>query len=187
MTFKATTAMSAAIALMLLTPGNANAAPLRHDLKPEASIEREFIECEGVDHSTPPQAIRLGTQLGAGITEPLTPDLRIVLAENGKPVPESAVAIRHMDNGQSLLLDASGNEVEELVSKDSKRNRRGIIPEEAKEIIAACLGVAWQSGPLAEAIFREVFTVRGAIKFLVRRIGLGAAIGCVGGIIWHYL
>lgn len=129
--------------------------------------------------------------MGAGITEPLTDKLRTTLTENGLTVPSSAVGIRHLDTGESVFVDGDGKNVGSLSKqKDDKKltvQPYGIIPGEAKRIIGACLGFSWQSGPLAEAIFREVTDVRTAVKFIIRRVGLGAAIGCVGGIIWEYI
>ncbi|QPK83158.1 hypothetical protein G7Y29_10060 [Corynebacterium qintianiae] len=91
-------------------------------------------------------------------------------------------------------MDKDGGNAGSLSAQNSSHSESepsitfyGILPDEVKRIIGACLGFSWESGPLAEAIFREVYDVRTAVKFVIRRIGLGAAIGCVGGIIWEYI
>lgn len=146
-----------------------------------------FQECANSPGNKVPEALPIGLEYGPGITKPLTDELKGKFEAHGKSVPGGASAIRHLDDGQSIYLNSDGKSVGELTPKNSARVTRGLIPPEAKEIIGACLGVAWESGAIAEAVFREVTLVQTAVKFVIRRIGLGAAIGCVGGIIWHYI
>ncbi|MBG9332597.1 hypothetical protein I4J42_01695 [Corynebacterium belfantii] len=146
-----------------------------------------FQECANSPGNEVPEALPIGLEYGPGITESLTDELKVNLEANGKSVPSEASAIRHLDDGQSIYLNSDGKSAGELTPKNSTRAKRGLIPQKAKEIIGACLGFSWESGPLAEVIFREVTSVKTAVKFVIRRIGLGAAIGCVGGIIWHYI
>ncbi len=153
--------------------------------------ERKFHKC-AKSGSKAPEAIAVGSNLGPGITEPLSKELRSKLQENDSPAPSTAVGVRHLDSGESVFVDKEGNDIGSLSkgSSDSATQVQPyglVFPDEAKRILGACLGFSWESGPIAEAIFREVTNVKTAVKFVVRRIGLGAAIGCAGGIVWEYI
>lgn len=153
----------------------------------------EFVPCAADPNAGVPANNRAGEAYGPGISEELTADLRDAvntgLSEEGNPgLSDDAVSLRYLDDGRIIALDADDVEVQQLSAADRDEvSPQAVIPQEAKEIIGACLGFSWESGPLAEQIFREVTSVDKAIKFIIRRVGLGAAIGCVGGIIWHYI
>ncbi len=152
--------------------------------------DRQFQACASGDAETP-EALPVGEALGPGITEPLDNELRTSLIDNGFTVPASAVGVRHLDSGESVFVNSGGDNLGTLSGESAGTlevaQPAGVIPAEAKRIIGACLGFSWATGPAAEAIFREVTSVKKAVKFIIRRIGLGAAIGCVGGIIWEYI
>lgn len=180
------------IPLAPVATATAEAAPHSPE-KSEVVSAREFQTCAR-GSGNPPVAMHEGEGLGDGITEPLSSDLRIAMEKNGFVVPASAIGIRHLDSGESVFVDKDGGNAGSLSAQNSNHSESepsitsyGILPDEAKRIIGACLGVSWESGPLAEAIFREVYDVRTAAKFLIPRVGLGAAIGCAGGIIWEYI
>ncbi|MEJ4112936.1 hypothetical protein ACGE24_07640 [Corynebacterium kroppenstedtii] len=65
------------------------------------------------------------------------------------------------------------------------------VHDEIKAVVGACLGVGVVGGTtwkaLGEDVLVQLTTWRGAVKFVVRRIGLAAAVSCMGGIVWHYI
>ncbi|WP_420174397.1 hypothetical protein [Luteococcus sp. OSA5] len=60
------------------------------------------------------------------------------------------------------------------------------VKDEVKRIIKACLGVGVVSGMTFEQLVQWLATPQNAAKFVIRRIGLAAAIGCIGGVIFEY-
>lgn len=196
---------SIAMSLAILLPTAAICTPAEADSSPSApgsqatsshdntASQRTFHHCTARPNQPVPRAISLGDQYGPGISEPLTDHLRSQVDEGRATVkkenlPASAAALRYLDDGRILAVDHRGEEVSEISKASSGTTLRGVVlPDKAKEIIGACLGFSWEGGPLAEAIFRSVYDVKTAIKFLVRRLGLGAVIACAGGIVWHYL
>lgn len=196
---------SIAMSLAILLPAEAICAPAEADSSPSSpgslatsprdnsTIRNNFHHCTARPNQPVPRAISLGDQYGPGISEPLTDHLRSQINEGLATVekenlPASAAALRYLDDGRILAVNDRGEEVSEISEASSGTALRGfVLPDKAKEILGACLGFAWEGGPLAEAIFRSVYNVETAIKFLVRRLGLGAVIACAGGIVWHYL
>ncbi|WP_125197060.1 hypothetical protein [Corynebacterium bovis] len=196
---------SIAMSLAIVLPAAAICAPAEADSSPSApgslatsprdnsTSRNNFHHCTARPNQPVPRAISLGDQYGPGISEPLTDHLRSQINEGLATVekenlPASAAALRYLDDGRILAVNDKGEEVSEISEASSGTALRGfVLPDKAKEILGACLGFAWEGGPLAEAIFRSVYNVKTAIKFLVRRLGLGAVIACAGGIVWHYL
>lgn len=200
-----TACKSIAMSLAILLPTAAICAPAEADSSTSApgsaatsprdkTTSRDiFHHCAARPNQPVPRAISLGDQYGPGISEPLPDHLRFQVDEGLESVkkealPASAAALRYLDDGRILAVDHRGEKVSEISGASSGTALRGVVlPDKAKEILGACLGFAWEGGPLAEAIFRSVYNVKTAIKFLVARLGLGAVIACAGGIVWHYL
>ncbi|WKD56829.1 hypothetical protein CAPI_01275 [Corynebacterium capitovis DSM 44611] len=79
-------------------------------------------------------------------------------------VPASAIGIRHLDTNESVFVDSAGSNVGSLSQQHNARTQTqpsvsvyGLVPEEAKRIIGACLGCAWEGGPLTEGRFPRSF------------------------------
>lgn len=159
----------------------------------EKQIEAtEFQECATGDFPVP-ESTSDGDQYGPGISEKITDEVREIvndgLTSTGRlALPEEAEALRYLDDGAILILD----ENEEILGEITRYQPRSLvrtkgINQEAKDLIEACLGLGVFSGQAAEQAAQALTSPQNAVKFIVRRIGVGAAVGCAGGIIWHYL
>ncbi len=187
-----TTAIAATLCLTLA--GEAHAAPAGQSTAQSPTDSTDsFVPCaQDVDSPVPTNTFE-GEQYGPGISEEVTEELRKTLdtglTNSGRAaLPDDAASLRYLDNGEILVLDSEGEKVDEITNDGQPLiQARGVIPQEAKDIIEACLGLGVFSGGLAEELARQVSSVQTAIKFIIRRIGFGAAVGCVGGIIWHYV
>lgn len=207
-------ALSLSCALGLVVPaGSASAAVPSVRAVEVPSLNVAFQPCQGVRNGSIPRVINVGESLGAGVTESLTPQMRLEirrgLVGSGRPDPRNLFAVRHLDSGEILLLDEQGRVISRLgghhadssgavgfgpVRRDRDRpgdpgpGNPGInYRKEVKRIVGACLGVGSVSGMTFEQLVRWLATPSTAVKFVVRRIGLAAAVGCIGGIIWEYL
>lgn len=149
-------------------------------------------------------------------TEPLTDQQRIeinaALKEVGKkPVGQAASKLKYFDDGKVLAVDGSGSTVSVLSTGNSTVGSvsaviaspssgsaagesasgnvaaKGVIPNEVKEIIGACLGFGSTGALSFEALVQKLATPANAAKFVVRRLGVFGAVSCAGGIIWKYI
>lgn len=152
----------------------------------------EFQECVTGEFPVP-ESTTDGEKYGAGISEKITDDVREIVNEGltstgREALPDEAYALRYLDSGAILVLDKD----EELLGEITRYQPRSLIRdkginEEAKGIIEACLGIGLHSGALTEELTQALASPRNAAKFVIRRIGVGAAVGCAGGIIWRYV
>ncbi|WP_404287173.1 hypothetical protein [Glutamicibacter arilaitensis] len=149
-----------------------------------------------------PTTSDLGAMLGPGISEELTSGQIKMLnqsrvSQGKKPFAGDFTGIRYFDSGRIVSLDSSGRVIEELASSDvasgfviSDKESPGNFAQvasftsEAKRVLKACLGL---DALTIEALVQELATPKNAVKFVVRRIGVFAAVACAGGIIWEYI
>ena len=162
-----------------------------------------FENCSASGSASPAQKTSLGADLGDGISEIVTDELRAVvnqgLSSVGKaPLKPETAALRYLANGKILAVDSSGHELAELSGADTPNPESATSspsaiaqPEsvwsEVKRIIGACLGFGGAGVMGFEQLVRWLGNPRNAIKFVIRRLGLFGAISCIGGIIWEYI
>lgn len=127
-----------------------------------------------------------------GGTERLMPGDREAINQSlgYEAVPAEAVSLRF--TGEKIeVLDAEGAVIP--VSAGQQAPRPGQVQaagvgDEIKRVVGACLGIDFFGAVTAwEAIESQVNTWNKAAKFVLRRVGLIAALSCGGGIFAEYL
>lgn len=152
-----------------------------------------------------PKAIKLGSNLGPGISERIDKATLQVLntsmkAAEKKPLPSNVYAVRYLDSGRIVALNKKGAVVQEISAATSSNvaapgleaggklfAAKAILHPEVKRIIGACLGFGGAGGMGFEALVRYLANPINAAKFVIRRIGIAGAISCIGGVIWLYI
>ncbi|MFW9239209.1 hypothetical protein [Corynebacterium striatum] len=144
----------------------------------------------------------LGEGTGPGKSEELSSDelkqANEGLAKAGRgTLPDSTVALRYYDDGTTGAIDKNGNVIQKLNDTDNvSSDGAGAVTtysvhDEIKSVVGACLGVGAGGGTtwkaLGEDVLIQLTSWRTAVKFVIRRIGLMAAVSCMGGIVWHYV
>lgn len=93
------------------------------------------------------------------------------------------------DGGITATLDDAKQDVQVRAANDPSTWDK--VHEEIKRAVGACLGVGVQGGTtwaaLGENVLVQLTSWRTAVQFVVRRIGLAAAVSCLGGIVWEYV
>lgn len=164
-----------------------------------------FQECLTLQRGEVAQETSLGSDLGEGISEVVTEELREVVNQGlsgvGKNLlPEETAALRYLVDGRTLAVDATGTQVAEISAADpnapsgeftindsSGSMRPADVLKEVKRIVGACLGFGGTSGMTFEQLVRWLGNPANAAKFVIRRIGLVGAVSCIGGVIWSYI
>ncbi len=196
-------AFATAIALAGLTiPVAARAEHTGDDIQPE--VVSGFQACHNSHDMKPAKETSLGSELGEGISEVVTEELREMvnqgLSSAGKnALPEETAALRYLLDGRILAVDAAGNQTAEVSSTSSDESvlnpdaskEPSMLPadlwDEVKRIVGACLGFGGAGGMGFEKLVRWLGNPMNAAKFVIRRIGLVGAVSCIGGIIWSYI
>lgn len=108
-----------------------------------------------------------------------------------KPFPDEVETLK-TENDQIVALDAEGNEV--ALDKSMDKPKPGAITAQAgvgheiKRVVGACLGIDFFAATSAwAAIESQVTDWDKAAKFVLRRVGLIAALSCGGGVFAEYL
>lgn len=175
----------------------ASAAPVSSD---------GFDKCKTVEGVAKPTEIRLGSRVGAGATEALSPKLRTLLndgltSKSKDALSKRAVAIRYLDNGAVVALGRNGRVVQKVsdayeglnsspsasVKSQNIIQNRGLLNPTVKRVIGACLGFGGSGALSFEALVRYLATPQNAVKFVVRRLGVFGAVSCAGGIVWEFI
>lgn len=182
----------------LLVASSAHAAP-----RPATD---HFDTCSGVERSLnhPGEMSSLGENLGPGVSEVLTDELRALTNQglasiDHPPLPSDSAALRYFNNGQIVALNSHGSVIAEISRPDTnpwksirqaesqKAAPQNAIINEVKCIVGACLGFGGAGGMSFEQLVRWLANPVTAAKFVIRRIGIAGAVSCIGGIIWTYL
>lgn len=125
-------------------------------------------------------------------TEDISPADREEINETlgDEAIPEEAAALRF--NGDTVdVLDEDGTVIPidrgQLTVNDGQIQPQG-VGDEIKRTVGACLGIDFAAHVGAwEAIESQVNSWDKAAKFVLRRVGLVAAISCGGGVFAEYL
>lgn len=108
-----------------------------------------------------------------------------------KPLPDEVDTLK-TENDKIVALDAGGGEV--TLDKSVDKPKPGAITaqagvgDEIKRVVGACLGIDFFAATSAwAAIESQVTDWDKAAKFVLRRVGLIAALSCGGGVFAEYL
>lgn len=196
--------VGACLASASLVPIHASADNLS-DLSESSSLSSGFQEClSSTTEDNKADQTELGDNLGKGISEKVSPQLlRKIndgLSSAGRDkLPENTVALRYLDSGKTVGVSSDGKITASL--DDGKRdvavrtpgdpNAGNSVHDEIKRAVGACLGIGTQGATtwaaLGEGVLAELASWETAVKFAVRRIGVVAAVSCLGGIVWEYI
>lgn len=175
-----TLALSAALAFTL-SGGIASADPADKAANAETPAAAEEITTDGphieeLDQATISEFNKGLSAAGAELIEPGTTALEYQ--------PDGSV-IGHKSDGSTYQRHAAGSAPTELPAQ--KVATAGLIPQEIKDVVGACLGISAGATGLWAGIAEQVGSWDKAVKFVVRRVGVVAAVSCMGGIVWHYI
>ncbi|MBE9372934.1 hypothetical protein IQ251_00585 [Saccharopolyspora sp. HNM0983] len=109
----------------------------------------------------------------------------VLTAEGRGALPEGTTALEITSDEVARPLDSAGNQLGSPAASDTFQARNAVI-DEIVEVVAACLGTT-PAGLSLQGVLEQINTWQKAAKFVLRRIGLFAAISCGGGIFAHYL
>ena len=122
---------------------------------------------------------------------PVGPDdvaaLNASLAAQGRnPLPAGTAGFQISDDATVTIVDAAGQVLERQPTPTGPQARG--VTDEIKRVVGACIGIDFFGAVGAwEAIESQVNSWDKAAKFVLRRVGLVAAISCGGGIFAEYL
>ena len=155
-----------------------------------------FAECASFPNHKAVES-EIGKDRGHGISEEVSNEtltkINAGLSEaNKKPLPKDTKVLRYLENGDILALNQQGKELGKVerpkaTVPGNQVEENGIVHPEVKRIVNACLGTGTIAGMNFETFVRWIATPQNAVRFVIRRIGIVAAIACVGGIIWEYM
>lgn len=108
-----------------------------------------------------------------------------------KPLPNEVDTLK-TENDKIVALDAEGNEITLDKSMDEPKpgpiTAQAGVGHEIKRVVGACLGIDFFAATSAwAAIESQVNDWDKAAKFVLRRVGLIAALSCGGGVFAEYL
>lgn len=175
-----TLAISATLAFTL-SSGIASADPSEKTANSETSAAAEGITTESahieeLDQATLAEFNKSLSAAGAELIEPGTTALEYR--------PDGSV-IGHKSDGSTYQRHVDQGEPGELPAQEV--TTAGLIPQEIKDVVGACLGISAGASGLWAGIAEQVSSWDKAVKFVVRRVGVVAAVSCMGGIVWHYI
>ncbi|KZF00592.1 MULTISPECIES: hypothetical protein [unclassified Rhodococcus (in: high G+C Gram-positive bacteria)] len=113
--------------------------------------------------------------------------LNASLAEQGRnPLPAGTAGFQISDDATVTIVDETGNVLDRQPTPTGPQARG--VTDEIKRVVGACLGIDFFGAVGAwEAIESQVNSWDKAAKFVLRRVGLIAALSCGGGIFAEYL
>jgi hypothetical protein len=113
--------------------------------------------------------------------------LNASLTEQGRnPLPAGTAGFQISDDATVTIVDATGQVLDRQPTSTAPQARG--VTDEIKRVVGACIGIDFFGAVGAwEAIESQVDSWDKAAKFVLRRVGLIAAISCGGGIFAEYL
>lgn len=103
-----------------------------------------------------------------------------------RPLPAGTAGFQISDDATVTIVDAAGQVLERQPTPTGPQARG--VTDEIKRVVGACIGIDFFGAVGAwEAIESQVNSWDKAAKFVLRRVGLVAAISCGGGIFAEYL